>query len=458
MDGKVLAIPEILLWAAYVNYKSFPGNEQQQRLTRLEKMQGVLDYIRNSGRDSISRAKIFPKVALMYCFLLDDSSKEELKTGLDICEEAIELLRKQAKLYYFLELLEQYGRIKEKLTFMGVTIQQEALPCEEWSSVIKQLYMEYNLPPRTDSNVHLFMEPKSYAIGLVIKKRREMYGFSRAQLCDGICSERTLMRIECMKLRTQMPIVRSLFERLGLSPDYTRSRVVTTDPEVLRMVQSFSYCMNRGNVAEGEEYLQKIESKLDMDNIQNRQTILKCKTILAYMKGHLAPEDYEQRMIEILELTVPLEGALKRGGYLTEEELMCILGIGLRGRDKERYIRFLYWHCKDERQENCVFDESMTEQMRRAVASFLGEIGEYDLSDQVANVCVKDALRLRRCSLLDSNLYCLLWNEKQRCKSEGGCVMRLDEKEKIKKCITFSQIIRHEKNNAFLKIKLKELD
>ena len=458
IKGKVLAMQEILLWAAYVTYRFVSDNKEEEQNWRLDKLQDVLEYIRHSDKDSISKTRIFPKVALTYCSLLDENSPEELKSGLLICEEAIELLRKEAKLYYFLELLDQYQKITEKLSAMGEPLQKEKLPFEEWKSVIGQLYVENGLAPRTDSDVHLFMEPKSYAIGMVIRKRRKMYGLTRAQLCEGICSERTLMRIETMKLRTQMPIVRSLFERLGLNPDYTRSRVVTNNPEAIHAVQNMSRSMNKGDVAEGEKYLQEIEKLVDMDIVQNRQTIMKCKAIIDYMKKRLSSEDYERRMIEVLELTVPLEGALKRDGYLTEEELMCILNMGLRGKKKDCYFQFLYWYCRDEWKENRVFDESMTELLRRVSASYLGEKGEFDLSDHIVAICIQEALKLRRCNLLESNLYCLLWNEKQRCKENPNRIMKLNEKNELKKCITLTSIVGFEEDNAFLRNKLKELD
>ena len=455
--GKVLAMQEILLWTLYVTYRSVSDNKEEERNWRLDKLQDVLEYIRHSDKDSISKTRIFPKVALTYCSLLNENSPEELKSGLSICEEAIELLRKEAKLYYFLELLDQYQKITGKLSAMGEPLQKEKLPFEEWKRVIWKLYVENGLAPRTDSDVHLFMEPKSYAIGMVIRKRRKMYGLTRAQLCEGICSERTLMRIETMKLRTQMPIVRSLFERLGLNPDYTRSRVVTNNPEAIHAVQKMSRSMNKGDVAEGEKCLQEIKSLVDMDIVQNRQTILKCKAIIDYKKNLLIPEVYEQRMIEALELTIPLEGALKQGGYLTEEELMCILSMGLRGKEKDRYFQFLHQYCRDERKENRVFDESMTEQLRRAIASYLGEKGEYDESDHIVKVSIREALRFRRFNVLESNLYCFLWNEKQRCQEDIQREMNLDEVSELKKCITLTSIVRFEKDNAFLKDKLAKL-
>lgn len=215
--------------------------------------------------------------------------------------------------------------------------------------------------------------------------------------------------------------------------------------------------MNKGDVAEGEKCLQEIESLVDMDIVQNRQTILKCKAIIDYKKNLLIPEVYEQRMIEALELTIPLEGALKQGGYLTEEELMCILSMGLRGKEKDRYFQFLHQYCRDERMENRVFDESMTEQLRRAISSYLGELGYLDLSDHVCNVCIREALRLRRCNLLDSHIYCRLWNEKQRCKENPVRKSGLCEITELKKCITLTSIVRFERSNAFLMEKLNEL-
>ena len=52
-----------------------------------------------------------------------------------------------------------------------------------------------------------------------------MFGLTKAQLCDGICSLKTLTRLELKKAKTQMPIVRELFERLGLCPEYITAAI-----------------------------------------------------------------------------------------------------------------------------------------------------------------------------------------------------------------------------------------
>lgn len=60
-----------------------------------------------------------------------------------------------------------------------------------------------------------------------------MFGYSSKRLCEGICSEKTLTRLENKKAKTQMPVVRELLERLNLHPEYIRARVVTNDFHVL---------------------------------------------------------------------------------------------------------------------------------------------------------------------------------------------------------------------------------
>lgn len=63
---------------------------------------------------------------------------------------------------------------------------------------------------------HVDWKDADYNIGIVIQNRREELGMTRAELCDGICSERTIYRVECQGALIPMKLIKPLLERLGL--------------------------------------------------------------------------------------------------------------------------------------------------------------------------------------------------------------------------------------------------
>lgn len=66
-----------------------------------------------------------------------------------------------------------------------------------------------------------------------------MLGMSRAELCQGICDQKTLVRLENKKTNSQKAVVVELFERLGLAGTLSRTVLVTERPEVRRLIITF---------------------------------------------------------------------------------------------------------------------------------------------------------------------------------------------------------------------------
>ena len=86
---------------------------------------------------------------------------------------------------------------------------------------------------------YLYVEKGVSCVSDVIRIRRKMLGMSVAKLSDGICTERTLRRIENRQSTSQMAIVTELFGRLGLSPELTRTDLVTEKPEARQLMEKF---------------------------------------------------------------------------------------------------------------------------------------------------------------------------------------------------------------------------
>ena len=448
LADKILAIPELLFWLEYVNVQTYTDPEEKTK-----KLAEVIDYLNATGRNDVSRVKLLPKASLYFCQSLDLDREQDVRAGVQVCEKAIRMLQKEMKLYYMVELLEQQDKLIRNCSGIENSEDLKARNTA-WKKVILKLYREYGMNPYMTGDVILFAECKSYAIGNVIKQRRSMYGLSREELCEGICSKRTLMRIELLQSGAQMPTVRELFGKLGLNADHTRSRVVTNDPEAICLMGELSRCMNNGQLEEGECCLDRIEECLDMTNIHNKQVIRKCRLELEYERGLVSGKEYETRMREILELTIPWECAMPNG-YFTEEELMCILGMSYIGEEKEQYCSLLERVCKTGFRKEQYSNESMAEILRRGVGSYLGDIGAYDRSDEVVKENIKSGLRYRRSNLMASNLYCLWWNEQQRKTEKSRYDGKTEERAWVEECLVWSDVAMQEEGRVFYEENMK---
>ena len=72
-------------------------------------------------------------------------------------------------------------------------------------------------------------------IGKFIAALRKDKGLTQEQLCEGICSVKSLRRAEKGQTDMQRETLKKLLNRLGLSGQMQWSRLITSDREVIRM-------------------------------------------------------------------------------------------------------------------------------------------------------------------------------------------------------------------------------
>ena len=128
----------------------------------------------------------------------------------------------------------------------------------EWNEVISH-----------DADYSCFYEKSNvYCINFVIRARRTMFGLQRKDI-EAICSVRTLQRIEHGSEKIQIPIAEALLQTFGISMG------------------------------------------LQKNALPNRQHIACEKVKLLWKSGKISKTVYLQRLKEVLEMTIPLEAALR---------------------------------------------------------------------------------------------------------------------------------------------------
>lgn len=464
----LLADQELNLLIEYIFIREYKGKSENELIWRIKQYKKVLDYIERAKLDEIGKAKIYPKAVyyLSKTITLNHGTQEQLKYGLDMCNRAIEMLRDAQKMYYLIELFEQKENFLEQIMESFAEDSQERKRTEflsdlaevkSWKKVLIELYRENNLSPYMENDCYIYWERNSYAIGDMIKIRRNMFGMTREQLCDGICDKRTLMRLELNQMKTQMPIVRKLFERLGLCPDYIRGKIVTLDIETLRIVEKAAHYANNYEMVEWEKALNELEKRLNLELAYNRQVFMRMKTSLMFCKKELSKEDCVKNLIKALECTLPPDAFLEEEIYLTKEEISCIYNIAIRQKEEQESYYLDLWKKISEmyaKNKEVSAHISMYELILMEWASFLGDQGKYDESDETASMVLRESLRYRRMGNLPCNLYDIVWNYKQRMKEGLSCKQIYDVEDVLKKCVILADIVKRKNLLKFYKQEL----
>ena len=466
----LLSEQELNLLIEYVRLRPYNGKPEEEFRWRCGQYKDIMNYIEHSRLDSFCRAKVYPKAVSYLCEkILEKSDRvEDWKEGIEACNQAIELLRDSRRLYYFIELVASLEKLVNKYeAYLDEDDKQgernnfrEGL--EEklaWRDVIMELYTEYQVTPYMEHFCHLYWGMESYCIGDIIRTRRQMFGMTKEQLCEGICGIKTLTRLELKQAKTQMPIVRALFKRLGLCAEYIRARVITSDYEVLKLAEE---CVRYENNYQMEEWiwrLKELEQKLCMDIPQNKQFIKNSYCALRLQLRKISKEQYMKEMLEALEYTIPLEYVMKPGKkFLSREERTYIHNIGINiGAVKDNpYMLVIANICKENDLENDLGGHIRKyEFLLTSIISYLGNIGDYEKSEELSKKLMKKSLQYRREGILAETMYNNLWNYQQRLR-EGKEIERVyEEKKEIEKYILLSKFGKMDMLLKFFEQKLK---
>ena len=277
--------------------------------------------------------------------LLLETQTENLK----ICEKAIDKLRDAGRTYYLIELLEIEIQILETMPEDAVAEYLEKngtdrINAKELMSVIKKLYAEYEVPAYMQDCIYFYQQKWIFSMKDVLRTRREMFGLTQEQLCEGICSVKSLRRAEKGQTDMQRETLKKLLNRLGLSGQMQWSRLITSDREVIRMAEELADYINDRKFSVASKQLESMKSRIDLDIPQNKQYFLEKQALLEFEQGKVTREEFVKMEKEALECTLRAENLYRKENvYLTEREIICISNSwkGMEEKQKRESINLI---------------------------------------------------------------------------------------------------------------------
>ncbi len=425
IEEKRLSLQELNLILEYLYYKR-PEN-------LVQRYREVIDYSLQKSRNKVWLSRVITKAMYYLCLEMkkDSESENVLPEILDWCNQAVEVCREGANAYYLWEILNLRLDILKKLlcgenaiynTEQRETWQKAEQETKDWQYMLQYLQEEFCVSMETTEYCYLYVEKNVHCIGDVIRSRRQMLDMTREQLCEGICSQKTMGRIERNQLKTQRPIVRELFERLRLPVEYQHPDIVTDNPRAKKLVDDLRKCFQNRLSKEAEAVLDELKNLLPSDVPINKQALMRFE-LLAGQQGKkiISAKEYIVRMKEVLECTVPFESVLTGSVFLTAEESGCILNMMNRmdwkHPDLSKCVSATMDYFKKFEEENCVGAYiNMYEVMMATVASHLGNKGDYETADKIDKKIIVECMRTHRLISIPVVLYDKLWNYEQRIK------------------------------------------
>lgn len=417
----------------------------------------ILAYISSEVFDTYSYVKIYPKV-IYYLYLSTADSDRDWNRLLRLSNQGIEQLRTTGRMYYLWELIEirregltllRDGMEEDEDGRKRETLQNVIDTMTDWLDALDFVHNLCGTHRKMETSCYLYQQKEAYCISDVIRRRREMLGMTKKALCEGICSEKTIGRLEAKKTKPQIEIVRLLFEKLNLSGEYQRAQVVSTDVKASVIAGEIGVYINKGDYKRVEALLAELEQYISLENPINRQYKERIETRIKFGSGKMSKEEAIQCYKKILEETISYEVVIGDGEkYLTNVEMQCLLNIAVRGGKSKDNLAFdtLLKLCEQlESDEGILEHIAVWEMIMTHVANIYGDREEYDKSDAVSIKAMKACVHCYRMNLLDMHLYIHMWNCDEQQKKNIPLQKGYYEDVYLKRCIALCQINR---NNA----------
>ena len=429
----------------------------------------ILTYIKSDMFDIYSYVKIYPKV-VYYLYISTPEAVRDWTRTLKLCNDGIEQLRTAGRMYYLWELLEikkegmtkLYHKVGDsKGAITKQTLENSIHTTAEWLEALDFVHNLCGTHRRMESSCYLYQQKEAYCISDVIRRRREMLGLTKKKLCEGICSEKTIGRLEANKTKPHIEVVRLLFEKMNLSGEYQRWQVVTNDVRAFPMYDDIKRCANNREFEKIKRLLKELEKYVPMENPINKQYKERIEIIIESRQGKISKEEAKRQLIGILEYTIPYEVAVKRGAkYLTNVEIQILLDIAINiGRENMNCaFETLMKLCEQmELDEGILEHIAVREIVMTTIANVYGEMGEYTKADIINLRTMQEAIYCYRIHMLAPNLYGIIWNYRERNKKNFAVEEKLKEKEYLHSCLILCQINKDTAKEIIVKNRLEDV-
>ncbi len=430
----------------------------------------ILTYIKSDMFDIYSYVKIYPKV-VYYLYISTPEAARDWTRTLRLCNDGIEQLRTAGRMYYLWELLEikkegmtkLYHKVGDsKGAITKQTLENSIHTTAEWLDALDFVHNLCGTHRRMESSCYLYQQKEAYCISDVIRRRREMLGLTKKKLCEGICSEKTIGRLEANKTKPHIEVVRLLFEKMNLSGEYQRWQVVTDDVRAFPIYDELGRSINERDFERAEKLLDELECYIPMKNPINRQFRERVLVHLEFGQKRIEMKEAGERLRKVLEYTIQYRIAMKDvEKYLTNTEIMCLLNIlaYTKNESTNPIFHVLISLCKQMEQDDGISEHiALWETIMTNIASIFGSIGEYSLSNAFSLKNIKESIHCYRMNIIVANLYSITWNYGECKKKSIPTNEGYQEKEYLDICLSLCKLNKNISKEIVIKRRLQKLN
>lgn len=373
--------------------------------------QALLHYFTKSRYESRERVYLLPYVALRV--IENDYAARHFSAALTLCENILEELTKEHRLYAYAELLEWKQRLHD------ATGNPDRTP-KKLLSHLKSL-MEY-APQKVALLVPCEELGNVYCLNQVIRDRRKLLGISQEELSADICAPHTLSRIENHGGKIQRKKRRQLLQRVNMSGERYDYEIITDRYEDYLLRSELDRATTSEDWSRVNHLLTTL-CKRCADTPTNRQYFIKKEAIVKTFleDGHsekILRESFAKKLEDALHITLPLDMDqidTYPACALSINEILGLLPLAscyekLGMYQKSLSIFLFLRRCLESSSANVTFYADLYTRVEVGIASVLGSLGKYNESSIIIKKCLKLVMQNQHSEVLVRCLQGEAWN------------------------------------------------
>ena len=307
----------------------------------VDDMEQLGRYILHHYTDTEEQVKVYPHCAwLLGQLYLEQDRVEEAYA---VCKKGKESLIENGSLTPLWQILEL-----EEICLEKTGKQPELTRCRKYREAVLFLYNAVGTHPEADM-LPVFMKSSFQGEFIItnelVRDLREAKGISQEVLCEGICSQETLSRIESGKRSPNKKNFYQLLKKMDMERETYYGFIEAEDYELYEKVRRYNRCLPKGSQEEAGKLLDEIENGVDMTKAVNQQFVGTGRISRQTTKGELPWEQANQQFRKLLSLTKPpgdLGRMIYRVPFRTEYTICNKIAINLREGGKAEEAILIY--------------------------------------------------------------------------------------------------------------------
>ena len=432
----------------------------------------VIDYILSADWfNALSKANILPKA--VYYVMLSNQKKirlnvdnedelifiaEELKSygrWLSDYDNAIEVLRDCGRIYYLAELCDMMDAIVSRMKKLLSEDVCKSMKLDDIKNTADRyremlLYIEKltGTSRYTKNGMYMYFEPNVYRMEKVVADRRRLLGITQNQLAEGICTAKTIRRLEQGNCRPHGYNLYEILNRLELYSDFVMDEIVSYNARDMELLEKVYDAIGMNETERAQELLRTLKANIDMGYTRNRQMVERLELDFDYQGGKISKKDYEDDLKKIIGYSVKYENFFRSVNvYLTDSEASMLQMMYNLEKDNDGV---LYLHDMLSRYERKELYIRKIELIQTAFASDSGNRGVYDSSNMEFMDVINENFRIKRIYNIARCTYGIWWNNDMQHKYSTD-----QSREMLNICVDISDFAKEYMYKQFF---LKKLD